>query len=99
MPSTHAYISSRFAPWNCTSWLPSKNLRICSRLNCSISCMRISNPQHAPPLHLQAHLVLESPFPSGSSCIGQDWLAKIHPSNAILSKAAYCVVVFHPPDG
>lgn len=36
--------------------------------------MRISNPQHAPPFPLQAHLVLESPSSPGSSCIGQDSL-------------------------
>jgi len=44
---------------------------ICSAL-LSDSASRLSNPQHAPPLPLQAHLVLESPCPSGSSCIGQD---------------------------
>jgi hypothetical protein len=29
------------------------------KLGFSISCMRISNPQHAPPFLLQAHLVLD----------------------------------------
>jgi len=37
--------------------------------------MRMSNPKVGPSGFLQAHLVLESPRSSGSSCIGQDSLA------------------------
>ena len=43
---------------NRTSWLASKNARICSRLSFSVFSMRMFNPKHARFDPLQAHPAL-----------------------------------------
>src|ERR1035438_10529207 len=55
---------------------------ICSRFSFSASCTLVVNPQHATRSRLILYWKL--PPPSGSSCIGKDYLSKKHPTRNII---------------